>query len=108
MNYITALESFIQDLIECHSTKTSDCNSLFLDQLPFYKQKILLSHILSASDYEDACANYSRTLEYINEHRKFMQDLLDESLNDLYIKRMKERGIYIYQHSNGDVSWQRR
>lgn len=76
-----ARTAFVRSLIREHATKPNDYYELWVDQLPLYDQKILLSYIAEPSEYEFYCANPIRVEAAIKENYTYMQNLIDEQLD---------------------------
>ncbi len=98
-------EHFVNSLIREHAKHQSDGYVLYADQLPLVDQKLFLSHLLAAEDYEDALSNPVRTQEYIKEYISEMQAGIDLRIDKVYVEDMEEMGLRLTQHTNGDLSW---
>jgi hypothetical protein len=96
-------EHFIHSIIREHARHESDGYVLYADQLPLADQKLFLSHLLAAEDYEDALSSPIRCQEYIKENLSDMQAGIDLHLNEVYREDMEEMGLHFSQRNNGDV-----
>lgn len=99
---------FISDLIREHAKHESDGYVLYVDQLPLYDQKILLSYLISAQDYADALSSPSLTAEYIADYTDCMQYAINSLIDEVYHEDMEEMGMCLHRHRDGDLTWVRR
>jgi hypothetical protein len=106
---MNAFYNFVHEIIREHATHRQDSYYLRADQLPLADQIIFLSHILDASDYQDALENPIRTQEYIKEHLSLMQQIIDTEIDQVYHDDMKEMGLCLnYHRDNGEMYYYRR
>ena len=100
---------FVQGIIREHAKHSADGYILFAEDLPLHDQKIFLSYLLDAHEYEAALSNPHLTLSYIEDELSNMQTKIDESIDDVYHADMREMGMCLNRHAdNGEFTYYRR
>jgi len=83
--------------------------SVDIDSLTHIDKKLLLSHLLEASDYEWACENPVRVEEVFGEHYKVLERLISDCADQIYREDMRDHGcVAHYRRDNGECYWVRR
>ena len=96
-----ALQRLIHSLIREYG-KMFDTYHVNFNDLAFYDQKIFLSYVTDSGEYEDALESDARTRAYIEEYKKYMQELLDENCDEVYVEVMEEMGMRSSRYSNNN------
>lgn len=87
---------FVEDLIRENKIVHPDGYSLSVSDLTHSDQKLFLSHIIDAFDYEWACENRTRLDAMIQDQKKYMQRLIDHMIDEIYWDDRKEARFYDY------------
>lgn len=82
----------ISDLIRSNAKYSNGCYKLWVSDLSFDDQKLLLSCIKDPSDYEWACEDAHRLQTVIAESKPSMQLAINELIDDVWHEDMQEMG----------------
>ena len=99
-----ALTTFIHDLIRDNQSLTGH-NCLFVSDLSLEDKKIFMSHI-DIFEYEHFINNPVGMLALLDEYKNYMQQLIDEEVNDYSIECMRDIGLHSnISPINGETFW---
>lgn len=76
-----------------------------LDKLSKGDVKLLVSHVISAEDYEDACKSDTYLKEMFLEVRKYLEKLIDLECDQVYRENMEEMGMVCMSHPDNNESY---
>jgi len=103
-----AFLQLIHSLINESATKTVDGYELSIYDLTCDEQKLLLSHVVSADDYQWVCSHPSRLEAQMLESCKYLQSLFDKELDEMYHRDIYEQGYTLRRTDHGDFCTDRR
>lgn len=104
-----AFIELIRSIISDYGHYSHGSYSVDIDSLTLADKKLLLSHILEASDYEWACQNPVRTEVIFDENRKALDRLISDEADQIFRDEMEEHGCVARSHyDNGERYWVRR
>lgn len=104
-----SLTRLIHRVIREYGVYSGGTYSVDLDTLSKGDIKLLLSHLLSAEEYEDAYGSETYLQEMLSEARPHLEELIDDECFTVYCENMEEMGMQLCTHTNNDeVYWVRR
>ena len=80
-------------LIEDYGTKDGEGYELFVQDLPFHEQKLLLQVIVSTSDFDFYNETAERLVEGIEEEKGYMQQLIDSKVDEVFYEDQYNGGF---------------
>ena len=87
------LTNFVHGLIHDNKTVEPEGFTLFVSDLSFYDQKLFLSHLVDADDFEDYNANETRMRAALKEYRPRMQKLVNNEIDEVYYESQHNAGF---------------
>lgn len=100
---VAALSVFVRDLISENAIYRNGGLSLFVCELSRVDQKLFLSNVIDAEEFEWLCENETRLDAGIKEYERHMQSLIDEKIDEVWHEAMQEAGNHWGTHSdNGE------
>jgi len=100
--------SLVHNLIREY--KTHEFNTYSVDVMNFVTsdKKLILSHMVGASEYQDACSSQSSLEASFLEYSDAIQAAIDDECYAVYCEDMEENGMRMIRHTNNDeVYWAR-
>jgi hypothetical protein len=94
MNKGLSLTKLLHNLIREHGTYKHGSYAVDVDTLPISDKRLLISHFESAEWYEYACKSHLHTETLFAEHKKYIQELMDENAHEVYQDAMEEMRAY--------------
>lgn len=104
-----AFTRLLHNIIREYGTYYDGTINVNIDSLDSSDKKLILSHLLDASEYEYACENIVNLEVVFNEYRNTINSLIDEECYTVYKENMEEQEMVMGRHSdNGEIYWRRR
>lgn len=103
-----SLTALVHNLIREY--KTCEFNTYSVDVMHFTPgdKKLILSHLLDASEYQDACVTQSRLDAVFMEYLEVVEEAIESECYTVYCEDMEESGMRMIRHTNNDeVYWAR-
>lgn len=84
--------------------KNSEFNTYSVDVMTFVSsdKKLILSHLLDASEYQDACSSQSRLEAVFLEYLEVIEEAIESECYSVYCEDMEENGMKMIRHPNND------
>lgn len=101
------LSNFVQNLINEYKKFDGDSYFLFVEDLPFEEKKLFMSHI-DIREYEHFINNKEGMIALLDEYKDYMQSLIDNEIDSLFIGNMREHGLIpMISPVNGELIFHR-
>jgi hypothetical protein len=86
-----ALTSLLHNLIRDYGKYRHGSFSVDIDNFDIVDKRLILSHIMDATEYQYACQSVINTQVIFDESRKFIQRLIDDDCDEVFKEDMESR-----------------
>lgn len=82
--------------------------SLDVNDISISNKKIILSHILTATEYEEICQSIPCFEAYFLEYEKFIQEIIDDRISFFEVQFNYGKGLFqCKDNTTGETIWRR-
>jgi len=97
---------FIRSIIQEHGHYEDGSYCLDVRTLSLADKRIAISHVADSEEHEIACSSVVATEAIFEEHRHYVQSLVNDECFDVYKEAMEEMGAHMGHYpDNNEIYW---